>query len=79
MSGSSLGSAGLSGSASSPQPSASVPGSLALNNPSLGKIDQQRKILEELEKQKKLLTQVTQYPTNNDISNLSLLRTTTTF
>ena len=31
------------------------PGGGALNNPSSGKIDQQRKILEELERQKKLL------------------------
>jgi len=30
-------------------------GSVAFNNPSSGKIDQQRKILEELERQKKLL------------------------
>jgi len=51
---------------SSPSSSASVVGSgtsaavnsppLALPNPSSGKIDQQRKILEELERQKKLLS-----------------------
>ena len=35
---------------------ASGPGSLAFNNPSSGKIDQQRKILEELEKQKRQLS-----------------------